>query len=108
MLFNMILFLVPYCEVCFFFFSSRRRHTRLQGDWSSDVCSSDLSDPRVSVHSVHSPFFKSPILNMKSRPQPHRGGLIVAPMGLRTGFHIQNWRFEYEIPSATQIGRAHV
>src|SRR5256885_2668890 len=28
--------------VMFFFFSSRRRHTRLQGDWSSDVCSSDL------------------------------------------------------------------
>src|SRR5256885_7333508 len=30
------------CSVFFFFFSSRRRHTRLQGDWSSDVCSSDL------------------------------------------------------------------
>src|SRR5256885_622011 len=29
----------------FFFFSSRRRHTRLQGDWSSDVCSSDLTQP---------------------------------------------------------------
>src|SRR5256885_2887784 len=28
--------------VVVFFFSSRRRHTRLQGDWSSDVCSSDL------------------------------------------------------------------
>src|SRR2546426_9317655 len=28
--------------VFLFFFSSRRRHTRLQGDWSSDVCSSDL------------------------------------------------------------------
>src|SRR5205807_4711825 len=28
--------------VLYFFFSSRRRHTRLQGDWSSDVCSSDL------------------------------------------------------------------
>src|SRR5256885_10792686 len=27
-----------------FFFSSRRRHTRLQGDWSSDVCSSDLHE----------------------------------------------------------------
>src|SRR5574341_506515 len=27
---------------CGFFFSSRRRHTRLVGDWSSDVCSSDL------------------------------------------------------------------
>src|SRR5688500_19140261 len=25
-----------------FFFSSRRRNTRVQGDWSSDVCSSDL------------------------------------------------------------------
>src|SRR5256885_6468661 len=29
-------------SIVLFFFSSRRRHTRLQGDWSSDVCSSDL------------------------------------------------------------------
>src|SRR5258706_15720687 len=29
-------------SVLFFFFSSRRRHTRLVSDWSSDVCSSDL------------------------------------------------------------------
>src|SRR5437764_14777269 len=29
-----------------FFFSSRRRHTRYIGDWSSDVCSSDLSCAR--------------------------------------------------------------
>src|SRR2546422_8555493 len=28
--------------ICFFFFSSRRRHTRCSRDWSSDVCSSDL------------------------------------------------------------------
>src|SRR5438045_9236101 len=28
--------------VLFFFFSSRRRHTRCLSDWSSDVCSSDL------------------------------------------------------------------
>src|SRR5690554_7760987 len=28
----------------FFFFSSRRRHTRCGRDWSSDVCSSDLLD----------------------------------------------------------------
>src|SRR5256885_8616214 len=33
----------------FFFFSSRRRHTRLQGDWSSDVCSSDLRTLDASV-----------------------------------------------------------
>src|SRR5260370_21689236 len=31
----------------FFFFSSRRRHTRFKCDWSSDVCSSDLT---VLVH----------------------------------------------------------
>src|SRR5438093_4513268 len=34
-------------NTCVFFFSSRRRHTRLVSDWSSDVCSSDLrSKPR--------------------------------------------------------------
>src|SRR5690606_40968852 len=31
----------------FFFFSSRRRHTRFSRDWSSDVCSSDLSTGRA-------------------------------------------------------------
>src|SRR3989449_7711872 len=31
-------------SLCFFFFSSRRRHTRCSRDWSSDVCSSDLDD----------------------------------------------------------------
>src|SRR2546422_11365732 len=31
----------------FFFFSSRRRHTRCSRDWSSDVCSSDLHDGAV-------------------------------------------------------------
>src|SRR5437867_12447344 len=30
-----------------FFFSSRRRHTRSYGDWSSDVCSSDLQAGRT-------------------------------------------------------------
>src|SRR5437879_7785473 len=32
-----------------FFFSSRRRHTRYIGDWSSDVCSSDLAGFKGSV-----------------------------------------------------------
>src|SRR5205807_5431814 len=30
-------------------FSSRRRHTRLQGDWSSDVCSSDLNSGSLAI-----------------------------------------------------------
>src|SRR5699024_11291282 len=38
---------VPFCEfstyILYFFFSSRRRHTRSKRDWSSDVCSSDLT-----------------------------------------------------------------
>src|SRR5207248_8156336 len=33
---------VPMILLLPFFFSSRRRHTRSYGDWSSDVCSSDL------------------------------------------------------------------
>src|SRR5437762_6043183 len=36
----MMLILSRRCS--FFFFSSRRRHTRYIGDWSSDVCSSNL------------------------------------------------------------------
>src|ERR671935_683607 len=35
-----------------FFFSSRRRHTRYIGDWSSDVCSSDLIDELVGTSAV--------------------------------------------------------
>src|SRR5256885_10923694 len=35
-----------------FFFSSRRRHTRLQGDWSSDVCSSDLNFVQEKLGSI--------------------------------------------------------
>src|SRR5438093_9970673 len=34
--------IVPWVLIYLFFFSSRRRHTRLVSDWSSDVCSSDL------------------------------------------------------------------
>src|SRR5690348_17806175 len=38
----------------FFFFSSRRRHTRWTGDWSSDVCSSDLKKPSWLVTTINS------------------------------------------------------
>src|SRR5205807_4063261 len=36
----------------FFFFSSRRRHTRLQDDWSSDVCSSDLGSAAIRLSQI--------------------------------------------------------
>src|SRR5437762_10325309 len=41
-MFVFFLFFYPLFYFFFFFFSSRRRHTRYIGDWSSDVCSSDL------------------------------------------------------------------
>src|SRR5699024_11309050 len=40
--------------VCnYFFFSSRRRHTRSKRDWSSDVCSSDLCKSRRLPRAFH-------------------------------------------------------
>src|SRR5256884_895404 len=38
-------------SLSFFFFSSRRRHTRCSRDWSSDVCSSDLIQANVILNS---------------------------------------------------------
>src|SRR5207249_9248792 len=40
---------IMYSILYYFFFSSRRRHTRSKRDWSSDVCSSDLSTSRTSM-----------------------------------------------------------
>src|SRR5256885_9312039 len=56
----------------YFFFSSRRRHTRLQGDWSSDVCSSDLGGHLASTLLTHfdagKPDASDPIEKQSSRP----------------------------------------
>src|SRR5437867_12219966 len=59
----------------FFFFSSRRRHTRSYGDWSSDVCSSDLWAPAVGQWlevSSSSTFtdFQARRANIRYRPGP--------------------------------------
>src|SRR5437867_10377723 len=54
----------------FFFFSSRRRHTRSYGDWSSDVCSSDLvwigAAPGVALSAAAGPFLRSGVDVLKS------------------------------------------
>src|SRR5207245_7877811 len=54
---------------CLFFFSSRRRHTRCYRDWSSDVCSSDLSRARrpAARDALLYCFFSSP----RYTRQPH-------------------------------------
>src|SRR5256885_11934057 len=58
-----------------FFFSSRRRHTRLQGDWSSDVCSSDLL--LLALLGAASPAFpaETPLASL-----PYTPGLDVSAM----------------------------
>ena len=97
--------MVPY-----FFFSSRRRHTRLQGDWSSDVCSSDLA--MASVRRVMG-LRDRPVedsVNQHELPQPSLKGAI----------SFQNITFAYQsrhpviqqlslqIPAGTTIGMAGV
>src|SRR5690606_39585933 len=42
-------------DYIFFFFSSRRRHTRFSRDWSSDVCSSDLPCRDLPARPVQGP-----------------------------------------------------
>src|SRR6266550_1900443 len=57
--------------MCCFFFSSRRRHTRCSRDWSSDVCSSDLSptpDLPASGSLLHRAIHSDPA--SKKNPKP--------------------------------------
>src|SRR5436305_10754557 len=54
MMLSMFLCECLFCLCFCFFFSSRRRHTRCGRDWSSDVCSSDLSSNVFVQDSLHS------------------------------------------------------
>src|SRR2546422_3377310 len=63
----------------FFFFSSRRRHTRCSRDWSSDVCSSDLLSTghtarprRVHTDSAHGPEQGDDTVHQRPRPNSPR------------------------------------
>src|SRR5437879_9635859 len=51
----LVFFSLTRLHFLFFFFSSRRRHTRYIGDWSSDVCSSDLVDQHPHAESFPDP-----------------------------------------------------
>src|SRR6266511_2368611 len=65
----------------FFFFSSRRRHTRFSRDWSSDVCSSDLL--------LGMSGYRALILEKDIHPRDHVGESITPstnPIWARIGF----------------------
>src|SRR5690606_1850416 len=64
--------------VSFFFFSSRRRHTRFSRDWSSDVCSSDLYYPPNGVFSHQDSGKKNTPANNLSPGVPFYGDIIAS------------------------------
>src|SRR5256886_10846640 len=73
-----------------FFFSSRRRHTRFDCDWSSDVCSSDLGDHTLWALTLrlaagHVDFRPPPEREGPQRVIPRRLGFGDRPVGLREG-----------------------
>src|SRR5256885_6549337 len=79
-----------------FFFSSRRRHTRLQGDWSSDMCSSDLEafvmDGRMEG-ADQPPFY--PVVENAFVQVQTLDRLVGAPQGLiKVGFNTKYVRSE--------------
>src|SRR5438094_9180705 len=55
-----------------FFFSSKWRHTSSYGDWSSDVCSSDLPRSPVASSRPKQPSRRSPTASAASRPASRR------------------------------------
>src|SRR5205807_6186391 len=87
----------------YFFFSSRRRHTRLQGDWSSDVCSSDLHWLMAEQEIDNG----KPTVTQRD-PVAHKKPLAVRtamPNGIGHGFDLRTcWRLT--APTDDEIGRA--
>src|SRR5690606_40643400 len=86
------------CE--YFFFSSRRRHTRFSRDWSSDVCSSDLG-----LHEIIIQLFTGiieQIRDEKTGYQPLVSGMVTYLLGAIHSF-LKHQNFPAE---DIKIGRA--
>src|SRR5437762_11372577 len=99
----------------FFFFSSRRRHTRYIGDWSSDVCSSDLLDRPEVIREAVERFGSQCIVvaidarREQSRPgEPARWGVYSHGGRRSAGRDAVEWAREAEIGRASGRGRGGV
>src|SRR5437879_13839427 len=68
-------------DIYLFFFSSRRRHTRYIGDWSSDVCSSDLAQDIAYAE------YRSAVREAYERVERSTGAL---------GAQLEHWRMRSE------------
>src|SRR6266536_399338 len=65
----------------FFFFSSRRRHTRSTRDWSSDVCSSDLLSPQLAAYALERMAARGVTFRLGERVADARPGAFVLKSG---------------------------
>ena len=82
-----------------FFFSSRRRHTRYWRDWSSDVCSSDLTfcEGRR-VGKTFRPYHGGPIDGPENGPPPAAWTIHCVPQG-----HFIDQKYDIPVPHTDDI-----
>src|SRR5437016_7614214 len=92
-----------------FFFSSRRRHTRLVSDWSSDVCSSDLGKGAVAMERIGSddaPVEAQQIQHFQSTPRLVATGRFLLSQS-HPGIHRKDIdQMQRVRPPATFVGSA--
>src|SRR5688500_20402608 len=71
----------------FFYFTIKKQQTRLQGDWSSDVCSSDLSplDRRVRLRGALSRQAGEPDRTVPRRNVRRRNGRLLSAVRVQIG-----------------------
>src|SRR6266481_6578319 len=105
----MIVFLIRDCSGyaenwLFFFFSSRRRHTRWNCDWSSDVCSSDLTD--VNGQPMKEPPYP-PLAQGKVRHVGERVAVVIAESLAQARDAAELVEVEYEVlPAVVDAAKA--
>src|SRR2546430_12464746 len=95
------------CRDVLFFFSSRRRHTRFDCDWSSDVCSSDLAvlgNWRVSTVNIYQT--GTPVSISTSVSQPIFAGRTVPYVTSYNGWQ-PNWSGSFEDRKSTRLNSSH-
>src|SRR5690625_1921348 len=83
----------------FFFFSSRRRHTRWPRDWSSDVCSSDLGVLKNAIDHASRPYGESV---WKDKPAGILGVSIGAIGTALAQQHLRNMLAYLDVPTLGQ------
>src|SRR5438270_4920712 len=86
------------CGMAFFFFSSRRRHTRFDCDWSSDVCSSDLTGTPSGVPVVLPGGFGRELnqfIHVKYPEYALGFALTIRSEERRVGKECRSWRWPY-------------